>query len=60
MPYPEVVFLQVEDVELLIKELIEVAKHEGGLWLMPMFKIVPMEVGLDGWVCIDAVKVQFE
>ncbi len=48
VPFKEIGFFLIEDMEFGQQEVIEVSEHEGCWWLLGWWKVDPIEVGLDG------------
>ncbi len=52
VPFEEVGFILVEEMEFGEEEAGEVSKHEGCWWLLIWWEVGPVEVGLDGAIAV--------
>ncbi len=60
MPFEEVGFFMIEEMEFGQEEAIEVLEHEGCWWLLGWRKPAPVEEGLDGAVTVRVASIQEE
>ncbi len=52
VPFKEVGFFLVEEMEFGEEEAVKVLEHEGCWWLLGWWKVDPIEVGLDHAVMV--------
>ena len=50
--FAEVGVFMIEKMEFILKEPMEMPKHEGGWWLLGWVDTTPVEEGLDGAVTV--------
>ncbi len=60
VPFEEVGFFMIEEMEFGQEEAIEVLEHEGCWWLLGWRKPAPVEEGLDGAVTVRVASIQEE
>ncbi len=56
MPFEVGIFL-IEKMEFILKELIDMPKHEGGWWLLGWMETAPVDEGLDSAIRVGVAEV---
>ncbi len=57
VPFVEVGIFLIEKMEFILKEPMEMPKHEGGWWLLGWVDTTPVEEGLDGAMRVRVAQV---